>query len=339
MKITPAKLERQLMNVLRAGRMPYITGSPGTAKSSIVKQVANKYNLKLLDIRLAQADVTDLNGLPFMNSETGKATFFPFDMWPLENTPLPEGYSGWLILLDELSSCRPSVQAAAYKVILDRMVGMDKLHPKVALIGAGNKMSDKAVVVKMSSALESRMVHFELEMSTPEWLEWANDNDIDFRICAYIGFRPENLHKFDPNHNDMTHANTRTWEILSDIIKPMSVLEHEDLPTFCGTVSEGIGREFFEHTFIYQDIPSIPEIVANPKTAKLGEERSMYFALSSFLASHMNKSNVEPFMVYLQRLPVEFQIIAMRATVKRFKGASGTVPVSKWMEKIGNDFF
>lgn len=61
MQISSSKLPKQLMNVLRAGHVPYIAGSPGLGKSSIIKQIANENNLKLVDIRLAQADITDLN--------------------------------------------------------------------------------------------------------------------------------------------------------------------------------------------------------------------------------------------------------------------------------------
>jgi Protein of unknown function (DUF815). len=49
---------------VKSGVVPFIQGSPGIGKSDIVKQVANKYKLKLIDIRLSQCDPTDLCGLP-----------------------------------------------------------------------------------------------------------------------------------------------------------------------------------------------------------------------------------------------------------------------------------
>ena len=41
--------------------VPMITGSPGIGKSAVVHQVAEEYNLKVIDLRLAQCDPTDLN--------------------------------------------------------------------------------------------------------------------------------------------------------------------------------------------------------------------------------------------------------------------------------------
>lgn len=48
-------------NVLEAGLVPMIIGSPGIGKSDIIRTIADQYKLKVIDIRLAQADPTDLN--------------------------------------------------------------------------------------------------------------------------------------------------------------------------------------------------------------------------------------------------------------------------------------
>lgn len=47
--------------VLRAGLVTMLTGSPGTSKSSLVSQLAEKFKLKVIDLRLSQCDPTDLN--------------------------------------------------------------------------------------------------------------------------------------------------------------------------------------------------------------------------------------------------------------------------------------
>ena len=100
---------------------PFLKGSPGIGKSDIYKQIAKRYQLKLIDVRLSQCDPTDLAGFPFLNGD--KASYKPMDTFPLESDPIPAGYKGWLILLDEINSAALAVQAASYKLTLDRMVG------------------------------------------------------------------------------------------------------------------------------------------------------------------------------------------------------------------------
>ncbi len=148
--VTPNQAAQEIVACISAGLTPLLSGSPGTGKSSLMNQVAKDYQLKLLDLRLSQCTPEDLQGYPMRNGN--KATFTPFDIFPLEGEEIPEGYEGWILFLDELTSATKPVQAAAYKLILDRMVGSYRLHPNVAIVGAGNKMTDRAVVNQMSTA-------------------------------------------------------------------------------------------------------------------------------------------------------------------------------------------
>ena len=59
---------------LRAGLVPLVRGSPGLGKSSMAKNLADKFNLKLVDIRLAQYEPTDLNGFPFPDYDKGRTS-------------------------------------------------------------------------------------------------------------------------------------------------------------------------------------------------------------------------------------------------------------------------
>lgn len=182
---------------IRSKVVPFIQGAPGVGKSAVVKALADKYKLKLIDIRLAQCDVTDLNGFPKLDG--AKATYLPMDTFPIETDSIPDGYSGWLIFLDELNSANKSLQACAYKIILDRMVGQHKLHKNVSIICAGNREEDNAVVNQLSTALKSRMVSIQLDIDYKSWLTWAEATNIDYRVNAYINFKgDEGLFDFDP---------------------------------------------------------------------------------------------------------------------------------------------
>jgi len=338
MKISTTDLKRQVMNILHTGVVPYIMGAPGTSKSAQIAQIAKENKLMLIDIRLAQSDPVDLNGLPFMNHDTGKASFYAFDMFPLEGDPIPEGYNGWLILLDELGQAPMSVQLAAFKLILDKQVGMHKLHKNVAIIAAGNRREDKAGATKMSTALQSRMAHFEIELDHEGWLDWAYANGIDYRITSYVNFKQDALNDFKPDHSDFTFACPRTWEFMSNIIKRMPALNIRDMATFASVIGEGQARNFFEYTQIYESLPTIEEIIANPMNAKLGLENSAHYAISGLIGHNFSLTNAEPLMKYVERLGIEFQVVTMRNVVKRVKKASSLPVVSKWMQKVGEYF-
>ena len=192
---------------IRAKIVVMLSGSPGIGKSHIVHQIAAEYGLKVIDLRLAQCDPTDLAGFPTITGE--KASYKPMDTFPIEGDDIPKGYNGWLLFLDELNSAAPSVQASSYKIILDRMVGNHNLHKNVAIVAAGNLETDNAIVQPMSTALQSRMAHLELVVDAKEWVEWASSHGIDYRITSYINFKPDALYTFSPDHTDKTYASPR----------------------------------------------------------------------------------------------------------------------------------
>lgn len=110
-KITLKQADSLIPHLFNAGVVPFLHSSPAQGKSSLARAIAKRNGLKVIDLRLTELDSSDLNGLPYFKD--GKSTFLPFDTFPLQDTPIPEGYNGWLLLLDELNSAAPSTQAAA----------------------------------------------------------------------------------------------------------------------------------------------------------------------------------------------------------------------------------
>ena len=207
MQVKVSQAISMIAKFIRARLVPMVTGSPGIGKSNIVHQIAAEYGLKVIDVRLAQCDPCDLLGFPTITGE--KASYKPMDTFPIEEDTIPKGYNGWILFLDELNSAPMAVQAAAYRLILDRMVGNHKLHKNVAIVAAGNLESDNAIVQPMSTALQSRMAHLELVVDAKEWVDWASSNGVDHRITSYINFRPDALYTFSPDHTDKTYASPR----------------------------------------------------------------------------------------------------------------------------------
>lgn len=269
----------------------------------------------------------------------GRSGYVPMETFPLEHDEVPAGYNGWLLFLDEFNSASLAVQAAAYKLILDRMVGTYKLHKNVAIVAAGNLESDNAIVQPMSTALQSRLVHLQLEADPTEWVNWASDKGLDHRITSFINFKPSNLYTFTPDHTDKTYASPRTWEFTDRILKVAQEGDKDLLPMLAGTLSEGVAREFLSFCKIHTQIPQIPQIVANPDKAKVPEEPSMLYALTGSIGNNANDTNITPLMEYVDRLPVEFQVVTLREVVRRNKALMGHATIQKWIAKSAGNLF
>lgn len=337
MQVKASQATRMIAGYLKAGLVPMVTGSPGIGKSQIVHKIAEEYNLKVIDLRLSQCDPTDLLGFPTIKGD--KAGYVPMETFPIEGDELPAGFSGWLLFLDEFNSAPPAVQAAAYKVVLDRMVGIKKLHKNVAMVCAGNLETDNAIVQPMSTALQSRLVHMELIVDPKEWIQWADDNGIDHRITSYIGFKPGNVYTFKPDHTDQTYSCPRTLAFASRILSASELSSPDLLPMLAGTISEGVARELISFCKIENDLPKIHQIITNPTGIAVPQEPSILFALAGSIAHNATSENITELMKFIQRLPAEFQVVTLRGAIRRNKTLMGHKAVQEWIQHSAMTLF
>lgn len=325
MKLTlsPKQTKQALIQILKSKLVPLLVSSPGMGKSSIYADIAKEFNLELIDVRLGQADITDLNGLPKFTTVKmangtvrDKGEFIPFNSFPLEGEELPEGKQGWLLFFDELTSAPKDIQAASYKTILDRMVGKYRLHPKVIIAAAGNKDTDNAVTYSMSTALQSRLIHLEMHTDHGEWMDWASDNGIDSRIIAYLNFRKEHLNTFNPDHMDKTYACERTWAFASALIQGKEV-DDVTRTILAGTLGQGVAMEFHGFLQVYQEIPTLNDILKSPEECKVPSEASGKYAVAVNLVEQFTQKNADDLIKYLRRFPAEHQVTCIRLLNKR----------------------
>ena len=312
----PKQVREAIIECFKANLIPMVRSSPGLGKSSISMQVSDEFKLEYIDFRASHQDVTDFNGLPYFND--GTASYLPFDFFPTEDRELPPGKNGWLLNLDELTSARKEIQAACFKVLTERKMGNRKLHDKVFIMACGNHDSDNAVVINMSTPMQSRLIHIDMISSKDDWIDWALQNNIDSRILAFIEFRPGLLHKFDPQHTDRTFPCPRTWEFVSKLITGKTDLKDRlTLALIAGAISEGTAIEFTDFCEVYHQLPKIADIVANPDTVSIVSEPGTRYALALMVSEQFTDTNYVQLLKFLDRLPIECRIIALRAVRER----------------------
>lgn len=318
-KCTPRQAKAAIADCIEAGLVPFLQSSPGLGKSSIHHEVANEFNLLLMDERLSTRSPVDLAGIPdFQGAGNDRiATYTPFDVYPTTHTPLPKGKDGWMIFFDEFNSGSKSVQAAAYKLILDRMVGLHKLHSNVVMACAGNLATDRAIVTSMSTAMQSRLVHIEMVVSQKEWLEdVALKQNYDPRIIAYLSYQPSKLMDFRPDHNEKTFCCPRTWEFMNRLIKGKDVT-NEKTPLYAGTITSGVAVDFVTFTKVYKHMPQLKQILDDPTGTDVPQEQPTRWAVISHLMEKANQDNFTDLCTYVNRFPSDFRVLFFRSIIAR----------------------
>lgn len=316
-RATPRQVRGYIKDCLYAGVVPFIQSSPGMGKSSIVKSVFEELGLKTIDHRLSTSAPEDLTGLPHFD-KNGMARFSPFaDLFPIAGTDIPAGYDGWGIFLDEFNSAPKSVQAASYKLILDRQTGQFDLHENVAMVLAGNLMSDKAITNALSTAMQSRVIHIEMMVSHREWLEdVAFAENYDERIIAFLNYKESYLMNFNPDHNEKTFCCPRTWEFMNRLIKDKPVRD-DKIALYGGTITYGVALEFVQFTKIFDSLITIQQILSDPEKAAVPSDNATKWAIISHLMDKVSEDNFSDLSTYVDRFDMTFRVLFYRSIIVR----------------------
>lgn len=316
--VTPRQARAGVVDCLQAGLVPFLHSSPGLGKSAIMRSVAEDAGLILIDHRLSTSPPEDLSGLPRFRDD-GRAEFVPFaDLFPLMGDKLPEGKNGWMLFLDEFNSARKETQAAAYKLILDKMTGQKHLHASCFQTAAGNLVSDRAIVNPIGTAMQSRVIHLEMVCDFNEWVEdVAYKQNWDVRIIAFLSQFPSKLMDFDPSHKNKTFCCPRTWEFMQKFMAAGIQPTDDKAALFSGTITGGVALEFIQFTKVFSKIVKFEDVMLNPETCPLPGDVPTQWATVATLMEKVGPDTMDKISIYANRFDLPFRIMFYRSLMVR----------------------
>jgi len=273
--VTPNKAKNSLRHAMRKKRPVFMWGPPGIGKSDIVAQITNSFkNSLLIDVRLSLWEPTDIKGIPYFDTNSGKMVWgAPAE---LPDDELAAKYDNIVLFLDEMNSAAPAVQAAAYQLILNRRVGQYRLPDNVMIVAAGNREADKGVTYRMPAPLANRFIHLELAVSFDDWFEWAVTNRVHKDVVGFLNFAKRDLYDFDPKSPSRSFATPRSWSFVSELLED-DLDESTTTDLVAGAVGEGLAVKFMAHRKVASSMPDPVEILAGKvKEMKTKEISAMY---------------------------------------------------------------
>ena len=273
--VTSTQARKSLLKAFSKKRPLFLWGPPGIGKSELVADIAQELGGHMIDLRLGQMEPTDIRGIPFYNKDTGKMDWAePVD---LPTQEFASQYPIVVLFLDEMNSAAPSVQAAAYQLILNRRSGKYFLPDNVVMVAAGNRESDKGVTYRMPTPLANRFIHQEMRVDFPSYQEWAVNNNIHKDVVGYLSFAKQDLYDFDPKSASRAFATPRSWTFVSQILEDEDGDDDTVMNLIAGTVGEGLAVKFMAHRKIAGRMPKPEDILGGKeKDLNVKEVSAMY---------------------------------------------------------------
>lgn len=320
----PSQVKQSLCHLVERKRPAFIWGPPGAGKSDVVADVAKSMKMELRDVRLNLMDPVDLKGFPVLRGTGTKQqmAFAAPDFLPTKGKGI--------LFLDEMNQAPQSVQAAAYQLILNRKLGDYTLPDGWAVLAAGNRAGDRAVAHTQPSALANRFVHIDFEVDVEDWYAWATANGVSDTTRAFIRFRPNLLHSFDPATNPRAFPTPRSWVFVDDISQS-NLTNDTEFELIKGTVGEGAASEYLAFARMSKDLPSVDEILMNPDSAPVPESPGGQYAVCTMMDKKATPNSLGRLLTYAARLPVEFQVLFVRSAAIANREITKTKDYIQWV--------
>ena len=273
--VTSVQARKSLLKAFSKKRPLFLWGPPGIGKSELVADIAQELGGYMIDLRLGQMEPTDIRGIPFYNKDSGKMDWAePVD---LPTKEFASQYPIVVLFLDEMNSAAPSVQAAAYQLILNRRSGKYFLPDNVVMVAAGNRESDKGVTYRMPTPLANRFIHQEMRVDFASYQEWAVNNNIHKDVVGYLSFAKQDLYDFDPKSASRAFATPRSWTFVSQILEDEDGDDDTIMNLIAGTVGEGLAVKFMAHRKVAGKMPKPEDILSGKeKDLNVKEVSAMY---------------------------------------------------------------
>lgn len=323
-------------------------GPPGVGKSQGVRQLAEELrartglDCRVTDVRLLLFNPIDLRGIPTANADKTLAVWLKPQIFQMDESDRVLN----ILFLDEISAAPQSVQAAAYQITLDRVVGEHRLPDNCIVIAAGNRVTDRSVAYKMPKALANRLCHIEIETDFESWRQWAVSSGLDERVIGFLLFRRDRLMLFSGENDDLAFPTPRSWEMAARVLSFAGGDVKKVYSVIAGCVGAGTASEFRAWCEIWSTLPDIPSIFAGKEPAPPKSPDALYALISAMTAyarKHTSDSRAIANSVrYAFRLPPDFASIMLKDYMYLEPGFREKLmrepEFAKWVGKYGGLF-
>lgn len=310
-----------------------IEGSPGGGKTTLVHEVAQSLGVGFIEVHMPTMLVEDF-GVPNMASKSETFDYKLPDWFPAESrTDIPD--SG-ILLFDDRNQADADLQKVFANICQARKLHGVPLKKGWQVISTGNRQSDRAGANRVLSHLRNRETVYEFETHLDDWRGWALDHGVKSEVVAFIGFRPNLLHDFDPKRDQ--NPTPRAW--VEGVSAVLGVVPQEaEYESFCGAVGEGAAAEFSGFIKIYRKLPNPDAVLMHPDTADVPTDPATKYALSGAIAERASDSNMERVCRYAERMGGDFSVLTISHAVRKHPELATTQAFNDWAVKHSDVLF
>jgi energy-coupling factor transporter ATP-binding protein EcfA2 len=307
-----------LIKTVGAKRTVVVTGHTGTGKSSIGKQLARE----LPSHTFCYFDCTtkDLGDIFIPKVGTAEASDY-VSFAPNEEFGIHHG-GPVILMIDELGKANPMVKNALLRVMQERQIGAQTLHPD-SIVFATTNLGSEGLGDILPAHARNRLCM--VRMQKPDhltWISWGIDNGIDHGLLGWVRDNPQVFQSFEdignPDDNPYifhpratgrtSFVTPRSLEAASDILKLREFMDDQSVTAaLMGTIGDRAAMDMMAYVRLADDLPKLAQIKSDPESAPVPKSIAAQCMVVYRTLASIERDWIDAWMTYLNRMPRECQ--------------------------------
>ena len=303
--------------------IPYLLGEPGIGKTAIMHQIAKELGIGCETVILAQYDLGDLGGLPYLENITNKNGKIKGKKYVRARPFFMPTKGKGILFLDEVTQAFMANQNIAAQLTNEGRIGEHVLPEGWVVALASNEAANRAGTNPMPSHLKDRICWLPCKSYHDDVIELFNRKRLDERLPAYLRWRPDFLSQFDPEKD--VCPSPRSWEkVNAHLINKAFPNEEARRRAIIGTVGQAAAADFHAFMQVWGRMPDPDLVFKDPKKADIPKDEDVKYALCAALSARTTEANAKAICLYAERLlsesAGEYGIYLVRDAIDRSGG-------------------
>lgn len=346
------EIVKQAPNLYESGTAVHLIGPPGLGKSDIVKNEVRQAlsahyaeEFGYHDVVVPTLDAPDFRGflIPTKDAQ-GKPTSFFTRSAVMPSEEYLAAHSKGIMFLDERNQADQLTQKSLAPVVLSKRFGEHTLPSGWIVFSASNRQQDGSGVGKALKHMVNRERTLFIEPDILSWAVWAEARGVHPMLIAFAKTRPNIVFSDSVPKEDAPFCTPRSYVSAAGLMGRAAGTDKDGNPNMkipndgimmqlvSGDIGDKAAAELFAYLKVADDLPTIEEVMSDPKGCKCPKELSAAYAAMQMCIHFVTPLNVDKLWSFAERFPKELQVSAARSLCEKGAGVLlNSKALSTWL--------
>lgn len=322
MATKPSQVIDILKRYIPARENLMLVGDPGVGKSELIRQACEAVGYDLVISIPGLEDPTEPGGFPWIAEDRSHAVKVLFGQaHKVVMSTVPTNWH-W----EDFGHGANATQSSYMQWAQARGVDRYTLPDHVSITAATNRRGPGMGVQGVLEPVLGRFHIIEVEPDLDDWCDWFIKNKLKqypkgMKVVSFLKFMPTLLNQPKSKVGDMiAWPSPRSNFALCRLVE-LDLPKELRFHSYSGAVGAGEATDYLTFERLYDQMPSLDEIIKHPDTIDIPQETGTLCAVAVGLANKANPGNFGQIVKFAQRLQAamkgEWGVLTIRDSIRR----------------------